>query len=141
MGLWPGKIGLRVIYPRYTRDVGVYETKSCHCTLWQTRRHQPVVDLQKGPWCQNGPTSPSYPVSIKVFLPGPFPTDKSLRYGSHSPIYQWSYPWSPLRFFIFSPPSFCIYGIAEPSAMAHGDVIIHYVFPVCHFNLFYFSFI
>ena len=133
MVLWPGKVGLRVIHPRGTRDVGDHGTKSSCCPLWWTRRHQSAVDLQKGPWSQNGPTSPSYPVPIRIFFPGPFPTYKSLGCRSHSPIYQWSYHWSPLQFFI--------YGVAEPSAPAHGDAIIHYVFPVCHINLIKLSFI
>ena len=141
MVLWPGKAGSRVIHPRCTRDVGDHGTKSSCCAPWQTRRHQSVVDLQKGPWSQNGPTSPFYPVPIKIFFLGPFPTYKSLGCGSYSPIYQWSYPWSPLQFFIFHLPSFCIYGVAEPSAPAHGDAIIHYLFPVCHINLIQFSFI
>ena len=108
MVLWSGKVGSRVIHPRCNRDVGDHGTKS----PWWARRHQSKVDLQKGPWSQNGSTSPSNPVPIKIFFPGPFPTYKSLGCGSHSPIYHWSYPWSLLQFFIFHPPSFCIYGIA-----------------------------
>ena len=92
MVLWPGKVGSRVIHPRCARDAGDHGTKS----PWWARRHQSMVDLQKGPWSQNGPTSPSYPMPIKIFFLGPFPTYKSLGCRSHSPIYQWSYPWSSL---------------------------------------------
>ena len=65
-------------------------------SLWWAGSHQSTVDLQKGPQSQNGPTSASNPMPIKIFFLGPFPTYNSLGCGSHSPIYHWSYPWSSL---------------------------------------------